>query len=195
MSATATALLIGASGMCPPKPGARRGLYGRSGCLSSPSHQVTIPTSSPETTGIRMLRLESRPQSSTEKAGVPIADVQRSQLDTPPTSAQPHGIKKRKAPRKATTPATTESHLRDVTSMVHQYGPAALEVPICVVSVRARSCNVMVVLGRWPCYLLAMVARSLWSGHYASLTQQIHERFTHIDRIHIQGDEDVPDRR
>ena len=64
---------------------------------------------------MRMLRLESRPQSSTEKAGVPIADVQRSQLDTPPTSAQPHGIKNRNATRRAATPANAESHLRDVT--------------------------------------------------------------------------------
>ena len=96
--------------------------YGWSGCPSPPSHHVAMPNSTPKTTGLRMLRLESRPQSSTEKAGVPIADVQRSQLDTPPTSAQPHGIKKKKTTRKATTPANTESHLRDVTFIARDYG-------------------------------------------------------------------------
>ena len=68
---------------------------------------------------MRILRLRSRPQSSTEKAGLPIADVQRSQLDTSPTSPQPHGIRKRNAARKATTPANTETHLRDVTFTTH----------------------------------------------------------------------------
>ena len=63
---------------------------------------------------MRILKVESRPQSSTEKAGVPMAVVQRSQLDTPPTSAQPHGMRKKKVARRATTPAKIESQRREV---------------------------------------------------------------------------------
>ena len=88
--------------------------YARSVCLGRPIHHVTVPASSPKTTGMRALRLASRPSSSTEKAGVPIADVQRSQLETPPLSPQPQAIRNRKATRNATTPINTESRLRDV---------------------------------------------------------------------------------
>lgn len=96
------------------------------------SNHAPIPTTSPETTGMRILRLEARPQSSTENAGVPMAVVQRSQLDTPSVSPQPQAMSKKKANRKATTPANTESQRREVALIAHSMdGRGALGVPLC----------------------------------------------------------------
>lgn len=63
-----------------------------------------------------------------------MAVVQRSQLDTPSVSPQPQAMRKKKANRKATTPANTESQRRAVELIAHiMDGQAALDVPLCVV--------------------------------------------------------------
>jgi len=66
------------------------------------------PMSSPVRIGCITSSRWLNPRSSSEKAGVPIADVHRSQLDMPPTSAQPVGNKNRKEAIVAASPITTE---------------------------------------------------------------------------------------
>lgn len=59
-----------------------------------------------------MLSVAGKPRSSTEKAGSPSVEVQRSQLGTPPTSSHPAGVRTRNAPTSAMTPEMIDAATR-----------------------------------------------------------------------------------
>ena len=64
-----------------------------------------------------MSNVLSRPQSVSEKAGFPITVIQRSQLGTPPKSAQPVGNRNMYPAAKATIPTAVDATLRVRLSM------------------------------------------------------------------------------
>ena len=90
------------------------------------------PARSPIRIGGITLRVASRPKSSTEKAGVPNHDVHRYQLDTPPRSLQPLGVKNKNHPTVTTTPTVTETMVRvslSIESEATELGDSVLAKP------------------------------------------------------------------